>query len=72
MDIHPWTMYEIAQARHEERVLRGLAAYQALRAREERLAESVATAGSRGRIRILDRLRRREIGVAGSPARPAV
>jgi len=72
MDIHPWTMYEIAQARHEERVLRGLAAYQALRAREERSDESVATAGSKGRIRILDRLRRRETGVAGSPARPAV
>jgi len=72
MDIHPWTMYEIAQARHEERVLRGLAAYQALRAREERSDESVATAGSRGRVRILDRLRRRETGVAGSPARPAV
>jgi len=72
MDIHPWTMHEIARARHEERILRGLTAYHALRAREERSDESVATAGSRGRIRILDRLRRRETGVAGSPARPAV
>ena len=72
MDIHPWTMYEIAQARHEERVLRGLAAYQALRAREEREAELGVETRSARRVRLLDRLRRREVGVAGSSARPAI
>ena len=34
MDIHPWSKYEIAHSRHEERVLRGIAAYKALRAHE--------------------------------------
>lgn len=72
MGIHPWTKYEIARARDEERLLRGLAAYQALRAREEQAAELVATAGSGGRMRILDRLRRRDVGIAGSSVRPAV
>jgi hypothetical protein len=72
MTIHPWTMYEIARARDEERLLRGLAAYHALRVRDERSAESVSTTGSGGRLRILDRLRRRDVRVTGSPARPAV
>ncbi|MGH3135866.1 MAG: hypothetical protein ACRDPV_05165 [Gaiellaceae bacterium] len=71
MDIHPWTAHEIATARHEERILRGLAAYQALRVREEQSAEA-AVAGTRGRFAILDRLRRREAAVAGSSARPAI
>jgi hypothetical protein len=71
MDIHPWTKHDIVQARHEERVLRGLAAYEALRGRSEQPAESVA--GMRGgRIRILDRLRRRDVGVTGSATRPVV
>ena len=69
MEIHPWTMHEIARARNEERLLRGLAAYQALRIREEKSAESAATTGSGGRIRILDRLLRRE---TRAPARPAI
>jgi len=72
MDIHPWTAHEIATARHEERILRGLAAYQALRVREEQSAEAAAVAGSGSRFRILDRLRRREVAVASSTARPAV
>jgi hypothetical protein len=66
---HPFTQYEIARARDEERLLRGLAAY---RVRDERSAESVSTTGSGGRLRILDRLRRRDVRVTGSPARPAV
>ncbi len=72
MDIHPWMKYEIAQARHEERVLRGLAAYQVLRMRQEQSAEKAAVAGSGGRFRILDRLRRREAAVTSSSVRPAV
>lgn len=66
MDIHPYTKYEIAMARHEERVLRGLAAYYAMRARDEQSAEMAVAGSSGGRIRILDRLRRREVGVRGS------
>jgi len=72
MDMHPWTAYEIATSRHEERILRGLAAAQALRVREEQSAEAAAVAGSGSRFRILDRLRRREAAVASSTARPAV
>ncbi len=69
MVIHQWTQQEIAQARHEERILRGLAAYQVLRAQKERAAEAVAQSGSAGRIRLLDRLLRRE---ARPRARPAI
>ena len=68
MDIHPWTQHEIAQARHEERLLRGLAAYHALRAQKERAAEVVAGSGSAGRIRLLDRLLRREVRACARPA----
>jgi hypothetical protein len=67
MDTHPFTMHDIARARSEERLLRGLAAYHALRVRDERSAESVS-AGSGGRLRILDRLRRRDVRVTGSTA----
>lgn len=72
MDIHPWTKYEIAQARHEERVLRGLAAYNALRGQDRLSAESGSTGASGGRLRIIDRLRRRDARLAGSSTRPAV
>lgn len=70
MDIHPYTKYEIAQARHEERILRGLAAYHALRVRDEPDAQS-ALGRAGGRIRILDRLRRREAGVTQPSASSA-
>ncbi len=69
MDIHPWMKYEVAQARHEERILRGLAAYHALRVQKEQKAERLAENGSTGRIRILDRVLRRE---ARARARPAI
>lgn len=69
MDIHPWTMHEIARARNEEKLLRGLAAYHALRALSEQAAERRAATGSAGRIRLLDRLLRRE---TRAPARSAV
>jgi len=71
MDVHPWTNHEIATARHEERILRGLAAYQALRVREEQAAEAAASEPA-GRVGILDRLLRREAAVTSSSARPAV
>jgi hypothetical protein len=72
MDIHPWTMYEIARARDEARLLRGLAAYQALRAQKEQAAEVNAGTESARRIRLLDRLLRREAGTARAPARHAI
>lgn len=66
MDIHPWTKYEVAHQRHEERVLRGLAAYDALRGQEESSPE----VGPRqvGRMRVLDRLLRRHVEVSASHA----
>ena len=71
MVMHPWTKYEVARSRDEERHLRAMSAYRALRSKDD------ATAGLRvesraGRIRLLDRLLRREVGVARVPARPAV
>lgn len=61
MDVHPWTKYEVTQLRHEERVLRGLAAYHALRGQDESSPE----VGLRpaGRMRVLDRLLRRHARV---------
>lgn len=71
MDVHPSMKLEIAHIRNEERLLRGLALYEALRARDDLSAEPAAQ-GFRGRIRILDRLRRRDLAVTGTPARPTV
>ena len=70
MDIHPWAKYEIAQARHEERVLRAMAAYNALRGKDGG-AGDLGVESRAGRIRFLDRLLRRELGAARAPARPA-
>ena len=70
MSTHPLMQNEIAQARSAEKLARGLAAYRALRAREEQVAE-VGTGGAAARrIRFVDRLRRREAGTRG-PARQA-
>ena len=67
MDIHPWTKYDIAQARHEERLLRARAA---MRARELR-AEGMGDAGGTPRASSwLDRLRRKDVAEPASP-RPA-
>ena len=71
MDIHPWTKYEVAQARHEERLLRAMAAYKAFRGADGGAIDTAVESRS-GRIRLLDRLLRREVGIAHAPARPAV
>jgi hypothetical protein len=71
MDIHPWTKYEIAAARDEERLLRAMAAYKALRGADGGAIDPVVESRS-GRIRLLDRLLRRDVGAVRSPARPAV
>lgn len=47
--IHPWTMYEIARSRDEERLVRAQAARLALRTSKERSSES-ADASSRESI----------------------
>jgi hypothetical protein len=69
MDIHPWTKYEIARIRDEERLLRARAAMQS---RELRNAQEVET-GVVVRSSWLDRLRRREAAPEQAPAtaRPA-
>jgi hypothetical protein len=69
MDIHPWTKYEVARIRDEERLLRARAAMQVreLRASAADEVEKSAPAAS-----WFDRLRRREV-VADGPtvtARP--
>ena len=69
MDIHPWTKYEVARIRDEERLLRARAAMQVRelrRADVDEIGES-ARAGS-----WLDRLRRREVAADGATvtARP--
>ena len=71
MDIHPWTKYEVARARDEERLLRAMAAYKALRGADGGAIDPVVESRS-GRTRLLDRLLRREIGAVRTPARPAV
>jgi hypothetical protein len=59
MGIHPWTSHEIAQSRHQERLVRGMAAYQAERATEERTAAQAEGVNPARQTRLLDRLLRR-------------
>lgn len=59
MDIHPWTNYEIARLRNEERLVRAGKAQRALQAREMSPAEPSATAGLLRTIRRLRLARRR-------------
>jgi hypothetical protein len=60
MDVHPWTKYEIARARDEERLLRAMSAYHALRGRDGG-AEGLVVESRSGRTRFLDRILRREL-----------
>jgi hypothetical protein len=71
MSMHPWTMYDVARGRDEERHLRAMAAYKALRSRDD-VAADLSVESRAGRIRLLDWILRREVGVAQVPARPAV
>jgi len=71
MDIHPWTKYEIARARDEERLLRAMSAYKALRGQDGGAAD-LGVESRASRIRLLDWILRREVGAARVPARPAV
>jgi hypothetical protein len=60
MDIHPWTKYDVARARDEERLLRAMATYRSLRGADGGAVDRVAESGRR--IRFLDRVLRRELG----------
>ncbi len=71
MDTHPWMKYEIAAARDQERQLRAMAAYKALRGADGGAIDPVVESRS-GRTRLVDRLLRREVGAVRTPARPAV
>jgi hypothetical protein len=69
--MHPWMSNDIAKARSDEKLARGLAAYRALSAREEEAAELGPEAGGAGRLRLVDRLRRRGADTP-VPTRPAI
>jgi hypothetical protein len=71
MDMHPWTKYEVARAQDEARLLRAMAAYKALRGADGGAIDAAVESRS-SRIRLLDRLLRREVGIAHAPVRPAV
>ena len=67
--MHPFTSNDIAKARSDEKLARGLAAYQSAERPGERAAEW-PEAGTAGRLRLVDRLRRRGADTP-VPARPA-
>jgi hypothetical protein len=71
VDIHPLAKHEIVRMRNAEKLARSLAAYDALRAREEQPAERDVVQTSVGRLRFVGRLRWRGVG-ARRPSRPAV
>jgi len=66
MDIHPWTKYEIARLRDEERLLR---ARQAMQARELRTTDT-GDVGLETRSTWFAWLRRRDVSSQQVPARP--
>ena len=65
MDSHPLTNHEIAQMHNAEKLARSLAAYDALRAREEQPAAQDFAQASMGRLRFVGRLRWRGAGAEG-------
>jgi len=71
MDTHPFVNHEIARLRTEERLSQGLAAYRALRLREEQASAARAAKNSLGTGRLLDRLIGRK-RAAERAARPAI
>ncbi|MGH3077108.1 MAG: hypothetical protein ACRDPZ_02875 [Gaiellaceae bacterium] len=67
MDInHPWTKYEIARLRDEERLLRARAAMRAVEVREARRVESETD--RQPSVSLLDRILRREAVAKRAPA----
>ena len=66
MDIHPWTKYEVAAMRDEERRVRAMSAYRALRGADGGAIEPMVESRSH-RVRLLDRLLRREFGALPTP-----
>lgn len=71
MDIHPWTNYEIARLRHEERLVRGRTAMRAAEAREQRSREPEA--GGRQRTASwLNLIQRNEVVGDMKPERRAI
>ena len=71
MDSHPWTKYEVARARDEERLLPRDGRIQGAPGADGGAIDPVVESRS-GRTRLLDRLLRRDIGAVRTPARPAV
>jgi len=69
--MHPWTQYDVARGRDEERHLRAMAAYKALRGQDGG-AVDLGVESRAGRIRLLDWLLRREVGAVRSDVLPAV
>ena len=67
MDIHPWTKYEIARARHEERPARAMAAIRAREIRSDKASEVGRTMRTSS---WLARLRRRDITAQPESAGP--
>jgi hypothetical protein len=60
MDIHPWTKYEVARARDEERLLRSMATYRSLRGADGGAIDPVIERPEW--IRLLLRVLRRDVG----------
>jgi len=67
MDIHPWTKYEIARIRDEERLLRARAA---MHASEFRSSDADEVGQSTRAVSWLDRLRRRDDAVEATSVSP--
>lgn len=67
MEVHPWTKYEIARMRDEERLLRARAAMRALELREASPGEPKAKS-TQGAVSLIDRIRRRAAQAKGAPA----
>jgi hypothetical protein len=69
MDIqHPWTKYEIARLRDEERLLRAQAAMRAGELRQD-AANEPAVARASSSVSLLARIRRRVVAAERKPAR---
>jgi hypothetical protein len=66
MEVHPWTKYELARMRDEERLLRAREAMRALELRED--GSGSTGVGAESTVSLLDRIRRRALGTSGAQA----